>query len=218
MGQVEQDVGIPLEWVGVSHFNTEHPHVHIALRGVGPAQQSVHLGRDYIKHGIRQVAEDLCTRQLGHRTDLDAAEAERREVRQQRFTSLDRIIARNAQPSAHDSCSPLTVTPASIHRGEGAHTRQQHLVARLAVLEHMGLAQQTGSSSWEVRSDFEAVLRAMQRAGDRQKLLAAHGVMVSDERLPIEVLDLGKTDSVEGRILVHGEDCAINDNLAAVKA
>ena len=38
------------------------------------------LGRDYVKHGIRAVAEDLCTRQLGYRTSLDAAEAYRREV------------------------------------------------------------------------------------------------------------------------------------------
>src|SRR5712691_2623419 len=64
MKHVEQDVSIPLEWVAVSHFNTEHPHVHIALRGVGPERQPVHLNRDYIKHAIRGVAEDLCTRQL----------------------------------------------------------------------------------------------------------------------------------------------------------
>ncbi len=208
MKHVEQDIGIPLEWVAISHFNTEHPHVHLALRGVGPQRQPVHLNRDYIKHGIREVAEDLCTRQLGHRTDLDAAEAERREVRQQRFTSLDRIISRNAQRLSHDSSSHLTVTAASPHQGESAvlRSRRQHVVARLGVLEHMGLAQQAGPSTWDVRSDFEAVLRAMQRAGDRQRVLAAHGVVVSDERLPIEMLDLGKMDSVEGRILVHGED------------
>ena len=208
MKRVEQDVGIPLEWVAVNHFNTEHPHVHIALRGAGPERQSVHLNRDYVKCGIRQIAEDLCTRQLGHRTDLDAAEAERREVRQQRFTSLDRIISRNAQPSSDDSSSELTFTAALPQPGEGtaARSRRQHLVARLAVLEHMGLAQQTRPSTWTVRSDFEGVLRAMQLAGDRQKVMAAHGSLVSDERLPIEVLDFSKTDSVEGRVLVHGED------------
>src|SRR5205823_780324 len=89
---------MPLEWVAVNHFNTEHPHVHIALRGVGPDRQPIHLKPDYIKHGIRQIAEDLCTRQIGHRTELDVAEAERREIHQHRFTSLDRIIARTAEP------------------------------------------------------------------------------------------------------------------------
>jgi hypothetical protein len=46
----------------------------------------------------------------------------------------------------------------------------------------------------------------MQRTGDRQKMIAAHGALTSDERLPIEVLDWRKTAAVEGRILVHAED------------
>jgi hypothetical protein len=73
-------------------------------------------------------------------------------------------------------------------------------------LEHMGLAQATGPNTWNVRTDFESVLRAMQRVADRQRVLAAHGVVVSDERLRIELLDFSRTDSVEGRVLAHGED------------
>jgi hypothetical protein len=46
----------------------------------------------------------------------------------------------------------------------------------------------------------------MQRTGDSQKMIAAHGVPMSDERLPIEALDWRKTAAVEGRILVHAED------------
>src|SRR5579871_5305660 len=33
MARMEKDLGTKLEWVAVTHFNTEHPHVHIALRG-----------------------------------------------------------------------------------------------------------------------------------------------------------------------------------------
>jgi type IV secretory pathway VirD2 relaxase len=55
---------------------------------------SLRLKRAYIKSGIREAAENLCTVQLGHRTQLDAVESERREVAAQRFTSLDRIISR----------------------------------------------------------------------------------------------------------------------------
>ena len=36
-GRNEGDGGGPsdsLDWVAVAHFNTEHPHVHVALRGV----------------------------------------------------------------------------------------------------------------------------------------------------------------------------------------
>jgi len=202
MKQIERDVGMPLEWVAVSHFDTEHPHAHIALRGVGPDRQPIHLKPDYIKHGIRQIAEDLCTRQLGHRTELDAAEAERREIHQHRFTSLDRMIARTLEPLP-EKAEHLMVRAIN----SAALSRRQHsFVARLEVLEDMGLAERIGPDAWGVRTDFEAVLRAMQRTNDRQRVLAAHGVVVSDERLPVEILDLRKATTVEGRILVHGED------------
>jgi len=37
-------------------------------------------------------------------------------------------------------------------------------------------------------------------------MLAAHGVLMSDERLPLVVLDLRSLTALEGRILVHGEE------------
>jgi hypothetical protein len=46
----------------------------------------------------------------------------------------------------------------------------------------------------------------MQRTSDRQRTLAAHGALLSDERLPMEVLDWRQVASVEGRVLVHGQD------------
>ena len=70
----------------------------------------------------------------------------------------------------------------------------------------MGLAEHTGPNLWRVRGDFEDVLRAMQRSADRQKTLAAHGALMSDERLPLVVLDLRGLTTLEGRILVHGEE------------
>jgi type IV secretory pathway VirD2 relaxase len=209
MTRVERDLDTPLEWVAVAHHNTEHPHVHVALRGVGRDGHAIRLNRDYLKQGIRSIAEDLCTRQMGHRTDMDAAEAERGEIREKRYTSLDQAISRSAQPS-RDASSIITITITMtsdvMRESELARARRQHIAARLSVLEDMGLAQRSGPSDWAVRSDFESVLRAMQRAGDRQKVLSAHGVPMSDQRLPIEVLDFRNMSSVEGRVLVHGED------------
>jgi hypothetical protein len=46
----------------------------------------------------------------------------------------------------------------------------------------------------------------MQQTTDRQKTLAAHGVVMSDSRLVIEALDSVTMTSVEGRVLVHGQD------------
>lgn len=208
MSRVERDLGSPLEWVAVAHFNTEHPHVHVALRGVGRDQPQLRLPREYVKNGMRSVAEDLCTRQLGHRTEMDAAEAERREIQERRFTSLDRAILRSAASVTGGSFLTSTIPPGDRKSSEAdfTWTRRQHLNSRLEFLEHMGLARSVGSGAWNLRSDMEGVLRAMQRAGDRQKMLAAHGTLLSDERLPMEALDLRRISSIEGRVLVHGED------------
>ena len=35
MSEMQTDLGTPLEWIAVAHYNTQYPHVHIALRGVG---------------------------------------------------------------------------------------------------------------------------------------------------------------------------------------
>jgi type IV secretory pathway VirD2 relaxase len=192
VARMETDLGTPLEWVPVAHYNTEHPHVHVALRGIGVEGRRLSLSRDYVKQGIREIAEDLCTRQLGYRTQLDAAVAQRREVHQHRYTSLDRIIKRDAENSGEAGAPFFAIAkdPDRARFGGSVRLVEQHTVERLKVLESMGLAEPTSPSTWRVRQDFENILRAMQRSADRQKMLAAHGVLMSDERLPLAVLGL----------------------------
>ena len=73
--QMAVDLGTDLEWIAVAHYNTEHPHVHLVLRGVRSDGRSLHFRPDYVKHGIRGVAEDMCTRQLGDCTSQGEAES-----------------------------------------------------------------------------------------------------------------------------------------------
>jgi hypothetical protein len=196
--RMTRDLDTRLEWVAVSHFNTDNPHVHIALRGIRENGKSLRIERDYIKHAIRRIAEDLCTRELGYRTSLDIAEAQRREVSQQRFTSLDRAISHDKPRDGQ--ASRFTVRRTSLQ------PNHWHFVERLKTLESMGLAEAAGPDQWLVWQDFETALRAMQRLGDRQKVLAAHGVPVSNTRLPLVMFDLRRCTTLEGRILVHSED------------
>jgi type IV secretory pathway VirD2 relaxase len=207
--RMEKDLGMPLEWVAVAHYNTEHPHVHMVLRGIGAEGRPLHLSKDYVKQGLREIAEDLCTRQLGHRTEADANVSQRREVHQHRYTSLDRIIRRDAEKTG-DAESPFFKVATDPKRtGLGRSTPLvEHTAERLMFLQSMGLAEPTGPNTWSVRQDFETILRAMQRSADHQKMLAAHGVLMSDERLPLAVLVLRRLTSLEGRILVHGEEDA----------
>jgi type IV secretory pathway VirD2 relaxase len=208
MSRMERDLGTPLEWVAVAHYNTEHPHVHLALRGVGAEGRPVRLSRDYVRLGIREIAEDLCTRQLGYRTELDAAVAQRREVHQHRYTSLDRSIKNDANDAGEVDSGFFTITkdPRGAGLSRGATLLERHTAERLKVLESMELAESISPNTWRLRQDFENVLRAMQRSSDRQKTLAAHGVLMSDERLQQVVFNFRDLTTLEGRILVHGEE------------
>jgi len=204
--QMEKDLGTKLEWVAAEHYNTEHPHVHAVIRGVRDSGEVLRLSREYVQQGIRAIAADLCTRQIGYRTELDGVEAERREVSEKRLTSIDRRLLKDASPDVGSQYFTVSRNPAQTALGETARSRTRHDIARLAVLRQMGLAEPTGPNTWRLRRDFEQVLRAMQRTSDRQRTLAAHGALMSDERLPVEVLDLKQATSVEGRVLVHGQD------------
>lgn len=180
MAQMSRDLGVPLEWVSAVHRNTDHPHIHIALRGSG----GLRLPPEYIKHGLRQRAEELCTAQLGYRTDLDIQESQRREVAAQHPTSLDRRIA-SLQPGA--KADPT-------------------LTARLRTLQRMGLAKETAPNAWQVRPDFLSILRAMKKATDRQKMLAAHAAAISNPHLPIRYTPPEEITHLEGRVIGHSVD------------
>ena len=102
MTRMEKDLGTKLEWVAVTHFNTEHPHVHVALRGIRDDKSALDLPRDYVRHGIRAIAEDLCTGNWDIVT-IWMHESERREIQERRFTSLDRVINRANAVEVADS-------------------------------------------------------------------------------------------------------------------
>jgi hypothetical protein len=73
-------------------------------------------------------------------------------------------------------------------------------------LETMGLARADGPHQWQVRRDLETALKAMQRAADHQKTLAAHGALLSDQRLQLSAPNWRDITSLEGRVLSHGEE------------
>src|SRR6266480_5551143 len=204
MARLERDLKTELEWVAVIHYNTDHPHAHIALRGVDQRGNALRLPREYVKSGIRSRAQDLLTKELGHRTIDDAIEAQRREVDEVRFTSLDRGIQR--QNPAQADYFIVRSEPSQSRAGSFSRVQEQHMAARLSKLGHMELAEHLGESLWRVRGDFAEVLRMIERTKDRQRVLSAHGAFLSDERLPLAVTDFRGMTHLEGRVLAHGQE------------
>jgi len=204
LARMERDLGTRLEWVAAAHFNTEHPHVHIALRGKDQTGFSLRLARAYIRSGIRFHAENLATEALGFRNERDTEEAQHREITQGRFTTLDRVIQKSNDGQSTSFIMRTDITTPGL--SESARILQQNLNARLTHLEQMGLASPIAPQQWTVRSDFETILRTLQRSNDHQKMLAAHGALLSDPRLPFEITDIRKLKMVEGRVLLQAED------------
>jgi Txe/YoeB family toxin of Txe-Axe toxin-antitoxin module len=107
----------------------------IVVRGVRSDGTGLRMSREYIQQGIRSAAEHLCTRQLGYRTELDAMEAERREIAESRFTSLDRKIMREASnPNADFGPRYFEVVrnPTEAGLSETVRLRTQHVSARVS--------------------------------------------------------------------------------------
>jgi type IV secretory pathway VirD2 relaxase len=53
MGQMEQDLGTRLDWIGVNHRNTGHPHSHVLVRGRDDTGKDLIIAQDYITDGVR---------------------------------------------------------------------------------------------------------------------------------------------------------------------
>src|SRR5580693_7140350 len=139
MKRMALDLSTQLEWVAAVHHNTEHPHVHIAVRGVDGEGRPLRLPREYIRAGLRGRAEEIATESLGYRTSAHAQEAQSREIALNRYTSLDRVLQRaNDGSSSH---FVVTANPNDEGLSESAQLLQKHVAARVMHLETMGLAQ-----------------------------------------------------------------------------
>lgn len=202
IASLEKDLGTTLEWVGIDHFNTEHPHVHLAVRGVDAEGKPLRIDPTYIKTTMRLRARQAATMQLGYRRDQDIADAWSRQVGQQRFTELDRMILRGALVGADGShLVDFGGLPPVSTRAREVRVQQ---IRRLVHLERMGLAERLGPMKWRLSASLQSVLRQRQMATDRLKARFRNREFLSDERLPIRQTDMHSIDRVSGRLIGTG--------------
>ena len=159
----EADLDLPkggLEWLAINHHNTDNPHSHVLIRGSRPYPDAEHdperrrdlvIARHYIGHGMRDRAREVATELLGPRSDQEIRQGLAQELRDERFTALDRMIQRAVEPM-----NGALTFDASKARPVGFRDEHRDLVVgRLANLKQMGLARSPdevrrrfGPSSW----------------------------------------------------------------------
>ena len=168
MTRVERDLGRSIEWAAVNHFDTEHAHAHVVVRGVCREGRQLRMDRAYIGRGFRWSAQELATERLGPRLELEIRTAREREVTLGRFTSLDRELDSVATDRRVDvgSLAPRR------HGPEPAL-----LVRRLAQLERFGFAENVAPNGWVLSEGWQGQLRELGERGDvlKQMHLAMHG-------------------------------------------
>jgi len=210
MSQVEKDLGTKLDWVGVDHWNTDNPHVHIILRGCADDAKDLVIARDYISEGMRARAQDLVTQELGPRTDRDIRRSLDSQIEAERWTRLDRQLVRDAGRQGVIDLAPRP------DRQPDDYLPQK--VGRLRKLESLGVAHQLGPGQWVVAGEAETTLRALGERGDVIKRMHRALTEWAIERAASNYVLAGESigDPLIGRLLDRGLDDELKGTAYAV--
>lgn len=210
MRQAEYDLGTKLDWVAVDHWNTEHPHIHVILRGVREDGQDLVIARDYIREGLRDRARDLITQELGPRTDLDIRRGIERQIEVERWTPLDRQLVRDA--GRH---GVIDLTPAPDRQPDEFQALK---IGRLRKLELLGLAEQVSPGRWALSDKAESTLRELGLRGDIIKRIHRGLTERGIERAPSSFVLAGESlaDPIVGRLIARGLDDELTGTAYAV--
>lgn len=191
VNRMEADLGTRLDWVAVDHWNTDNPHTHLIVRGRDDTGKDLIIAGDYIAHGFRHRAAELATEWLGPRTELAIQQTLGREVEQERWTSLDRTLQREAGDDGRVQVERLN---------EPSLQRQRLLlIGRLQRLQRLGLADEVQPGTWAIHTDAEKTLRAL---GERGDIIRTMQRAMSGQPRELAVFEPGQNDDGSGRSII----------------
>jgi hypothetical protein len=204
MRQVEKDVGRSLDWAAVNHHNTDNPHVHIVVRGLDRAGDEVRIDGRYIAREMRWRAQEIATRELGPRNEIEFSRARNAQVERPRYTELDREIETLAGDKSTISLPQILALPGS----EGARC-----IARLRFLEEVQLAKVEHSGGWKL---VDGWTKSLQDRSEYQDVLDRLRPLVGDRAAEFQIVDeRAAAISFEGRALGKGLDDELGGRMFA---
>jgi type IV secretory pathway VirD2 relaxase len=211
MDQAARDLGTRLDWVAIDHWNTEHPHVHILVRGHVDDGKDLVISRDYISTGFRARAGDLVTRELGPRSELETRQGLEAETTAEHWTRIDRVLAREA--GAADGVIDLRP-----RRDAVDDPLRELRIGRMRTLERLGLAEPAGPARWVLAVDAEQCLRELGERGDIIKRLHKSLIKDGTTRAPSSWALEGERhgEPVIGRLIARGLDDELRGSAFAV--
>ncbi|MBL4802583.1 MAG: DUF3363 domain-containing protein [Emcibacter sp.] len=201
MTKMEQDLQTRLDWVAVDHFDTDHPHTHLVLRGVDDRGKDLIIARSYMSFGMRNVASEILTQDLGPRTEMEVLQQVRRQVGQDRLTDIDRDIIKYSRDNM-------------MHPDGGTYSTNL-VTARLKKLSKMGLAHHQGRNYWQLSPRLKETLSLMGEKGDIIKTLHRNLYGAGNDNLKQKALIFGIDEIpqkiITGEVLKVGLSDELND-------
>ena len=205
MRQAERDLGTKLDWVAVDHWNTEHPHIHVLVRGRTDTDEDLVISRDYISRGLRARAADLVTLELGPRTELELRRSLDAQIDADRWTRLDRALVADACDGIIDLRPDPFAVPDPLRETK---------IGRMRKLERLGLAEPAGAARWRVDAEVESQLRAL---GERDDIIKRLHRSLGTVRGTSLVLDGERQPTgAVGRLVARGLDDELRGSAFAI--
>ena len=170
--QMERDLGSKLQWVSVPHHNTDNAHIHLVIRGKRDDGRLLEIERDYIRYGMRLMAEREATLVLGPRVREPLQVEAERDVAVVGLTPLDRAMIEEQRHSG-------AVRVRALKRGgrmfeQVARLRQQK---RLSFLRELGLSSEVRPGVWQLDGEIERSLRQLSKRAEVLRSLEQRGLM-----------------------------------------
>jgi hypothetical protein len=168
------------------------------------------ISRDYIKEGMRARAQDLVTQELGPRTDHEIRRNLERQIEAERWTNLDRQLARDSYRTG-----VVDLAPHPDRQPDEFHAMK---IGRLRKLETLGLADQVGPGQWVISENAEPTLRELGERGDIIKRIHRGLTERGIERGAASYVLAGESinDPVVGRLVDRGLDDELKGTAYAV--
>lgn len=197
LATAERDLGTPLDWVGVDHWNTDNPHIHVLVRGKADDDKDLVISRDYISRGLRGRAEELVGLELGPRSEQEIAAGLDLEIKAERWTNLDRAL----RDYADNAMGLADLRPGAPDIEDRELKRR--MIGRAQTLERCGLAERLAPSVWQLKPGMEDTLRDLAIRGDIIKTM--HRAMGGQARASSDfAIESQPSEPILGKLVERG--------------
>lgn len=200
--EMERDLKTKLEWMAVTHHNTDNPHIHLLVRGKDDAGFDLVMSRDYLSRGMRASAQELATRELGIRQKKDIEQERINDLYKVRATGLDYKLMHESEGDERGLIDLRKVPPKQQKRQQ---QERQYEIERLRFLQRLELSKEVSAGLWRVNDNFIEDLK--KRAVETDIIKTMHqrmrGIEPSAE-LGIYDREQGNSRALKGTVIHKG--------------